>query len=149
MKVESEHLVILAIICYIAFLSHPPPTFVTMVLDHPVGQLLVLVGVVYAYMKKPLVGLFLGIAYIVSSYPTLEYMDESKASKDKDTKEKEQPKSGAPKVDMAQIGKLAQMLGKGSKLPMQKGKDVTEKPPETQSVKPHVDPKVTEKFTSF
>ena len=61
--------------------------------------------------------------------------------------EKEQPKSGAPKVDMAQVGKLAQMLGKGSKLPMQKGKDVTTKPPETHVVKP--DPKVTEKFTPF
>jgi hypothetical protein len=48
---------------------------------------------------------------------------------------------------MAQVGKLAQMLGKGSKLPMQKGKDVTTKPPETQVVKP--DPKVTEKFTPF
>jgi hypothetical protein len=144
MKVESEHLMLLAIICYIAFFSHPPPSFVTMVLDNPIGQLLVLVGVVYVYMKKPVVGLFLGIAYLVSSYPTLEYMDESKPEKEK---EKPQPKSGAPKVDMAQIGKLAQMLGKGSKLPMEKGKDVTQKPPETNQVKP--DPKVTEKFTPF
>jgi hypothetical protein len=144
MKVESEHLMLLAIICYIAFFSHPPPSFVTMVLDNPIGQLLVLVGVVYVYMKKPVVGLFLGIAYLVSSYPTLEYMDESKPEKEKETP---QPKSGAPKVDMAQIGKLAQMLGKGSKLPMEKGKDVTQKPPETNQVKP--DPKVTEKFTPF
>ena len=145
MKVESEHLMLLAIISYIAFFSHPPPSFVTMVLDNPIGQLLALVGVVYAYMKKPLVGLFLGIAYLVSSYPTLEYMDESKPK----TEEKPQPKSGAPKVDMAQIGKLAQMLGKGSKLPMEKGKDVTQKPPETNQVKAHADPKVTEKFTPF
>ena len=146
MKVEPEDLMILAIISYIAFFSHPPPSFITMVLDHPLGQLVALVGIVYTYMKKPLVGLFLGIAYVVSSYPTLEYMDESKP-----TKEKAQPSSGAPKVDMAQIGKLAQMLskGKGEKLPTEKGKDVTEKPPETQPVKPHVDPKVTEKFTPF
>jgi hypothetical protein len=143
MKVESEHFVLLAIICYIAFFSHPPPSFVTMVLGHPVGQLLVLVGVVYAYIKKPLIGLFLGIAYLVSS-TSLEYMDESKPEKEK---EKPQPKSGAPKVDMAQIGKLAQMLGKGSKLPMEKGKDVTQKPAETNQVKP--DTKVTEKFTPF
>ena len=88
--------------------------------------------------------MFLGIAYLVSSYPTLEYMDESKP-KEKE-KEKEQPKSGAPK-DLAQIGKLAQMLGKGSKLPMEKGKDVTQKPPETNTVKP--DPKTVEKFTPF
>jgi hypothetical protein len=143
MKVEAEHFMILALIAYIAFFSHPPPSFVTMVLSNPFGQLLALVGVVYVYMKKPLVGLLLGIAYLVSS-TTLEYMDESKP-----TKEKEQPSSGAPKVDMAQIGKLAQMLGKGSKLPTEKGKDVTKKPPETQPVKPHIDPKVTEKFTPF
>lgn len=142
MKVESEHFVLLAIICYIAFFSHPPPSFVTMVLGHPIGQLLVLVGIVYAYMKKPLIGLFLGIAYLVSSR-SFEFMDESKPEKE----EKPQPKSGAPKVDMAQIGKLAQMLGKGSKLPMEKGKDVTQKPPETNQVKP--DTKVTEKFTPF
>jgi hypothetical protein len=144
MKVESEHFMVLAIIAYIAFFTHPPPSFVTMVLSNPIGQMLALVGVVYVFMKKPLVGLLLGIAYVLSS-STLEYMDESKPAE----KEKEQPKSGAPKVDMAQIGKLAQMLGKGSKLPMEKGKDVTEKPAETQPVKPHVDPKVTEKFTPF
>lgn len=144
MKVESEHFMVLAIIAYIAFFTHPPPSFVTMVLSNPIGQMLALVGVVYVFMKKPLVGLLLGIAYVLSS-STLEYMDESKPKE----KEKEQPKSGAPKVDMAQIGKLAQMLGKGSKLPMEKGKDVTEKPAETQPVKPHVDPKVTEKFTPF
>jgi len=147
MKVESEHLMLLAIISYIAFFSHPPPSFVTMVLSHPIGQLLTLVGIVYAFMKKPIIGLFLGIAYLVSS-SSFEYMDESKPEKEK---EKPQPKSGAPKVDMAQIGKLAQMLGKGkgSKLPMEKGKDVTQKPPETNHVKAHVDPKVTEKFTPF
>jgi len=144
MKVESEHLMVLSIIAYIAFFTHPPPSFVTMVLNNPIGQMLALVGVVYAFMKKPLVGLLLGIAYVLSS-TSFEYMDESKPAE----KEKEQPKSGAPKVDMAQIGKLAQMLGKGSKLPMEKGKDVTQKPPETQPVKPHVDPKVTEKFTPF
>jgi hypothetical protein len=144
MKVEPEHFLVLVLIVYIAFFSHPPPQFISQVLDNPVGQLLVLVGVLYTFMKKPLVGLFLGIAYLVSSYPTLEYLDPKEQKE-----EKPQPKSGAPKVDVAQIGKLAQMLGKGSKLPTQKGKDVTEKPPETQPVKPHVDPKVTEKFTSF
>jgi len=143
MKVESEHFLLLAIICYIAFFSHPPPRFISQVLDNPIGQLVVLVGILYAFMKKPLVGLFLGIAYLVSS--STEYLD----PKEQKEKGKPQPKSGAPQVDMAQIGKLAQMLGKGSKLPTQKGKDVTQKPHETQPVKPHVDPKVTEKFTSF
>jgi hypothetical protein len=57
---------------------------------------------------------------------------------------------------MAQIGKLASMLsgkglmaGKGEKLPQEKGKDVKEPPAPTTSVKPHADPKVTEKFSLF
>jgi hypothetical protein len=66
-------------------LCHPPPLFITQILDNPLGQLLVLSLIVYTFDKHPLIGLFLGIAYLVSSYPTLEYMDESK------TPEKEQP----------------------------------------------------------
>jgi len=143
MKVEYEYLIVGIIIAYIAFFSHPPPQFISQILDNPIGQLLILGGTVYVFGKNQLIGMFLGIAYLVSSYPTLEYMDESKPKE----KEKEQPSSGAPKVDMAQVGKLAQMLGKGSKLPVEKGKDVTQKPPETNTVKP--DPKTVEKFTPF
>ena len=41
------------------------------------------------------------------------------------------------------------MLGKGGKLPTAKGKDVTEKPKETQSVKPHKKTKLEEHFSPF
>jgi len=146
MKVEYENVVVGLLIIYIAFFSHPPPAFVSQILDNPIGQLLVLVSIVYTFTKYQLVGLFLGIAYLVSSYPTLEYMDESKPTKE----DPPQPKSGAPKVDMAQIGKLAQMLGKkGDKLPVGKGKDVTEKPAETHPVKPHKSTKLEEHFSPF
>jgi len=150
MKLNSELLVVAGLVLYIAFFTHPPPAFVSMVLKSPVGQVLVLLGVVFAFVKKPLVGLFLGIAYLTSSYPVLEYLDE----KDQKPK-KEQPKSGAPAPDMEQIGKLAGilgksgMLGKNGTLPMEKGKDVTAPPPSTAPPKPHVDAKVTEKFSTF
>lgn len=143
MKVP-EYVMIGAIIVYIAFFSHPPPQFVSQLLNNPVGQILALVGVLYAFSKKPLLGLFLGIAYLTSSYPTLEYMDESK-----EDEKKPQPKSGAPKVDMAQIGKIAQMLGKGGKLPTQQGKDEKTPPAETHPVKSHQEHKVKENFAPF
>jgi len=146
MKITPDLLVVGALIAYIAFFTHPPPRFVSAVLENPVGQVLVLVGVVLVGMKKPLVGLFLGIAYLSSSYPVLEYMDESKPEK------KEQPKSGAAKPDMANISKLASLLGpagKSGKLPTAQGKDEKTPPPTVAPVKGYSDPKVTEKFSMF
>ena len=140
-----DYLVIGGLILYITFFTHPPPKFVSIVLASPVGQVLVLLGVVAVFTKSPLIGLLCGVAYLVSSYPVLEHLDASEQGP-----KKPQPKSGAPKPDMAQIGKLASMLsGKGGKLPQEKGKDVKAPPPPTTTVKPHTDPKVTEKFSLF
>jgi len=142
---QVELLSIAVLIGYVAFFTHPPPEFVTVVLQSPVGQALVLAGVIYvASQKSAVVGLMLGVAYMVSSFPTLEYLDP------KQQKPKEQPTSGAPKPDMKSIGKLASLLaGPGGKLPTEKGKSVTAPPPSKTSVKPHSDPKVTEKFSMF
>jgi hypothetical protein len=129
------------IIIYIAFFTHPPPRFVSMVLENPIGQLLVLAGVVFVATKHALVALFLGIAFLMSSYPNYEYMDNPKKDKKDDKKDEKVP-------DMAQIGKLAQMLGgKNGKLPQEKGKDVKSPPPSTNTVK--ADSKTVEKFTPF
>ena len=145
-----------AIVAYVAFFSHPPPRFVSTVLESPVGQALVLAAVLYVSTQKSMiVGLFMGIAYLVSSFPALEYLDE-KDQKPKE--EKKQPDSGAPKVDMKSIGKLASLLaGPGGKLPQSKGKDVTTPPPPSKTpVKPHAPEHtkatkgvVTEKFSTF
>jgi hypothetical protein len=127
------------IIIYIAFFTHPPPRFVSMVLENPIGQLVVLAGVVFVATKHALIALFLGIAFLMSSYPNYEYMDNPKKDEKKDDKKL---------PDMAQIGKLAQMLGgKGGKLPQEKGKDVKAPPPSTNTVK--ADSKTVEKFTPF
>jgi hypothetical protein len=143
MKVTREYFVIFGLIVYIAFFTHPPPKFVSLVLASPVGQVLVLLGVVGVFMKSQPIGLLCGVAYLVSSYPVLEYLDASEQAPEK----KEQPKSGAPKPE--QLGKLAGMLGKGGKLTQEKGKDQTKPPTPTTAVKPHSDPKVTEKFSMF
>ena len=104
-----------------------------------------LLGVVLAFTKSPPIGLLLGVAYLTSSYPTLEYLDAAEQGPPK-----EQPKSGAPKIDMKNLGKLAEIVGgKGGKLPQEKGKDTTKPPKPTTTVKPHSDPKVTEKFSLF
>jgi len=146
MKITPDYLVIAGIIVYIAFFTHPPPKFVALVLASPVGQVLVLLGVVMVFMKNQPIGLLFGVAYLVSSYPVLEYLDAAEQGPPK----KEQPKSGAPKPDMAQIGKLAAMLsGKGGKLPQEKGKDETKPPTPTTTVKAHADPKVVEKYMNF
>jgi len=151
MKITPEYLIVAGLIVYTAFFTHPPPQFVSLVLKSPVGQVLVLLGVVAAFMKSPPIGLLLGVAYLTSSYPTLEYLDAEEQGP-----KKEQPKSGAPKIDKKDLGKLAGLLngkglmaGKGEKLPQEKGKDETTPPVPTTTVKPHSDPKVTEKFSLF
>ena len=148
MKITPEYLVVAGLIAYIAFFTHPPPQFVSLVLKSPVGQVLALLGVVAAFMKSPPIGLLLGVAYLMSSHPTLEHLDAAEQGP-----KKEQPKSGAPKIDTKDLGKLAGMLsgkaGKGEKLPQEKGKDETTPPVPTATVKPHSDPTVTEKFSLF
>jgi len=151
MKITSEYLVVAGIIVYIAFFTHPPPAFVRLVLRSPVGQVLVLLGVVGIFMKSQPIGLLAGVAYLASSYPVLEYLDAS----DQGPPKKEQPKSGAAKPEVKDKlmsilnGTSGLMAGKGEKLPQEKGKDVKTPPPSTTTVKPHTDPKVTEKFSLF
>jgi len=140
MKLTPELLGVGAIIVYIAFFTHPPPVFVSAVLASPVGQVLALVGVVLVFTKMQVLGLFLGLAYLASSYPTLEYMENKE----------EEPKK-APEVDMAKLAALMGKPGKSEKMPQQKGKDVTTPPPETNKVKAHSPEmnKLTEKFSTF
>jgi hypothetical protein len=155
MKLTPQHIAIAGLIAYIAFFTHPPPKFVSTILASPVGNVLVLLGVVGVFMKSQAVGLLCGVAYLVSTQTVFEHLDASEQGPKK-PEAKAQPKSGAPKPDMAQIGKLASMLsgkglmaGKSEKLPQEKGKDVQAPPPPTTTVKPHTDPKVTEKFSLF
>ena len=145
MKITIQYVIIAGLIVYISLFTNPPPRFVSLVLSSPVGQVLALLAVVAVFMKNQPIGLLCGVAYLVSTNPVLEHLDPKEQAPTK-----EQPKSGAPKPDTAQIGKLASLIsGKGGKLPQKKGKDETKPPTPTTSVKPHSDPKVTEKFSMF
>lgn len=145
MKLELEHLGIGAIIVYVAFFTNPPPQIVSSLLSSPLGHVAVLGLILYVFMNKlELLALLLAIALIVSDSKRYEFLDE----KEQKPKEKEQPKSGAPKPEIA--GKLAGLLsGKNGILKQEAGKSVTKPPPQKAHPKPHADPKVTEKFSDF
>ena len=149
MKITPEYLVMASIIVYIAFFTHPPPLFIALMLKSPVGQGIALVLVLLTFMRNQPIGMLLGVAYLVSSYPVLEYLDATEQGP-----AKKQPTSAGvptPQVkDMKELTELMKMIpGKGEKIPQGKGKDETKPPPETNQVKPSDTGKVTEKFSSF
>ena len=138
---EVEYVALGAIILYVAFFTHPPPAFVQHLLSTPFGHMGMLLAIVFVCMKLNLVvGLLLGIAYLLSANPTLEYFDDPKKKKEEKKEEKPQPTSGAPEPDIkGALGKLMAM----------QGKDVTKAPPPVNVPKPTVPPKTTEHFAPF
>lgn len=138
MKLTQVEMVFLGgSIAYVAFFTHPPPQFVQQVLSTPWGHGAALLAIlVVALNVSHLAALFVGIAYILSSNPTLEYFEEKKE------KEKEQPKSGAPEPDLK---------GLAGKIMAMQGKEVT-KPPMPSSVPKPASPDTkdkTEHYSNF
>lgn len=91
----NEWIVLVVIIGYIAFFTHPPPSHIQDFLNTPVGHLIALLGIAYVLIYKSFIsGLFLAVAYVMTVNSVTEYMDE------KEQKPKEapaQPKSsGVP-----------------------------------------------------
>jgi hypothetical protein len=137
------------LIVYVAFFTHPPPALVTSLLSTPVGHGVVLLLVLYlAVYHSMILGLFLGIAYIMSSSNTIEYLDAKEQSLPK--KEKPQPKaSGIPPA--AITGMLSAMTGKkkgDTRIPQTQGKDDTTKPTLHTPPKPAAPEKI-ENFSVF
>jgi len=131
------------LIVYIAFFTHPPPSLVASVLSNPIGNGVVLLGILYLAMcSSMIVGVFLGIAYVMSSTKTLEYLDPKEQSP--------QPKAaGIPPA--AITGMLAKMTGskKGDvRLPQSHGKASNKKPSEPVQPKPAAPVKI-ENFSVF
>jgi hypothetical protein len=139
---QVEYLIIGCIILYVAFFTHPPPAFVKSVFSNPFGHIAMLLALVYVSTRFNLVVcLLLGIAYLLSSNPTLEYFEDPKKKEEK-KEEKEQPSSGAPEPDIkGALGKLMAM----------QGKDVTKPPPQVNVPKPSTPSNVnkTEHFSAF
>jgi len=138
MKLSQVEMVFLGgAIVYVAFFTHPPPTFVQYVLSTPWGHAASLLGLLVVALKvSHLAALFVGIAYILSSNPTLEYFEEKK----KEEKEESQPKSGAPEPDLK---------GLAGKIMAMQGKDMTKPPMPSAVPKPASAEKKEEHYSNF
>ena len=79
MKLSPVELVVVGLlILYIAFFSHPPPSHIKDLLSSPVGHTVFLLGILYVTVYKSLViGVFLGIAYVMTAGSTTEYFEEN------------------------------------------------------------------------
>jgi hypothetical protein len=140
---------VILIIAYVAFFTHPPPSHFTDLLSTPVGHALALLGLLYVTVYKSLiVGVFLGLAYIMTARNVTEYLD----PKEQTPKKKEEPKQ--PAVSMqpspAVKGIVGSMMKGDMRLPMEHQKKGTpvEKPKDTTPVKGSA-PKTVETFASF
>lgn len=138
MKISpSEMVFLVGHIAYVAFFTHPPPVFVQYILSTPWGHgAALLLILVVAIQVSHLAAMFVGIAYILSSNPTLEYFEE----KVKKEETKEQPKSGAPESDIK---------GLAGKIMAMQGKDVTKPPLPSTLPKPASPEKKEEHFSTF
>jgi hypothetical protein len=132
MKLSSyEYASLAVVVLYVAFFTHPPPPFVSQILSNPLGHVGALALILYATSKSHIVGLFVAIAYLLSTNSTLEYFDAPPPKKE----EKQQP--SASMVSPANASAiLSSLLGKGGKIPSVAGKSVTAPPPTTHSVTP-------------
>jgi len=148
---QTEMILVGLLIVYLAFFSNPPPSFVTSVLNNPVGKVLALLGVVYVTVYQSLiVGVFGALAFMMSVSSMTEYMD----SPPKKPEEKKQPSSNMN--SMAETKDIIKsMMKKGDKLPTAQGKSVTAPPPAKEKPKPHMDTAlekrkgISENFASF
>lgn len=140
--------VVVLIIGYIAFFTHPVPSHLADFLSSPVGKVVALLGVLYVTVyQSMIIGIFLGLAFLLSVRGFTEYMDEKEQTP---KKQEAQPKSkGVPPP--AITGALKSMLTKGdTRLPQisQKKGTPMEKPSSAAPAKPAA-PKAIETFASF
>jgi hypothetical protein len=146
MKLSQIELVSVGlIILYVAFFSHPPPSHIKDFLSSPVGHAVSLVAILYVTVYKSLiVGVFLGIAYVMTAASTTEYLDE----KEQKPKEKDQPKSAGVPAPTTSLKDIMGKLQKGDSLAHKavSGKSDTAPPPATTTPKPAA-PKTTGTLT--
>jgi len=113
MKLSQTELVVVGLlIAYTAFFSHPPPSHIKDFLSSPVGHAVFLLGIVYITVYKSLIiGIFAGIAYVMTAANTTEYLDakEQKPKAEKPAEAKADTKKGkktstnnGPQTDFAQ-----------------------------------------------
>jgi hypothetical protein len=154
MKLQQKELILVGvIIVYIAFFTHPPPSHITNLLESPVGHIVALLGILYVTVYQSLiVGVFLGIAYLMTSPRVTEYMDEKEQTPTKAPPA--QPKSTGvpPPAVTGLVGDSMKKKG-DTRLPQAQGKSNTVKPTEVVPPKPASPPPTAksgvENFASF
>lgn len=145
MKLSQTELVVVGLlIAYIAFFSHPPPAHIRDFLSSPVGHAVFLLGIVYLTVYKSLIiGIFAGIAYVMTAASTTEYLDEKE----------QKPAAAASLASDLSTSSLKDMLGKLEKgdsvaHKATAGKTVTAPPPPTTTPKPASGPSSTTKTST-
>jgi hypothetical protein len=143
MKLSSPEVIsVVIIIAYIAFFTRPPPYPLTFLLSNPVGHGLALLGIMYVTAYRSLiVGVFLGLAYIMTVKRVTEYLDEE------DQTPTPTPKVAAPQPMAEGVPKPA-IKGVVGRLPSKAGSAVTEKP-KAMKAPSGMAPKRVEHFASF
>ena len=156
MKLNQKELVLVGvIIVYIAFFTHPPPAHITNLLESPVGHIVALLGILYVTVYQSLiVGVFLGIAYLMTSPRVTEYMDEKQQTPSAKAPAPPQPKSsGVPPPAITGMLEAAMKKKGDTRLPQAQGKSNTVKPTEVVAPKPAPPPPTAksgvENFASF
>jgi hypothetical protein len=157
MRVSSVELGVVALLIgYIAFYTHPPPSHLKDFLSSPVGTIIALLSIFgVAVYKSLVVGVFLGIAFVMTVHSVTEYLDEKEQSPSPKPVDV-QPSSKAPSPEAT--GALMKLLGgpnpsKGDRLAQhtqKKGTAPTQKVDSPTPPKGHVsNPKTMETFASF
>jgi hypothetical protein len=148
MKLSLTELVVVGlVIVYIAFFTHPPPSHIKDFLGSPVGHAIFLGLLVWVTAYKSLVvGVFLGLAYLMTAKSVTEYLDPTEQK----PVAKPQPTSAAvPEPVVADL--IKDIMKKGDKPAhhAKAGKSVTAPPKATQEPKPADPSNVVEKFGGF
>jgi hypothetical protein len=150
MKLSQTELVVVGLlIVYVAFFTHPPPSHIKDFLGSPVGHALLLAVVVYVTVCHSLViGVFMGIAYIMTAKSVTEYLDP--AEQKPAAKKPAQPKSSAvPEPVVADLIKDIMQKGDKPAHHAKAGKSVTAPPPATQDPKPASSTDTVEKYANY
>ena len=135
---QLELVLVGLIIVYIAFFTHPVPLFLQSLFESPVGHALALGGILYTFVYQSLVvGVFLAIAYVMTTKHVTEYMTDGK--EDKKPEAPKQPTSEG--VDKPALHGIvgASMPGEKMRLPsvaQKKGTPPPSKVPEVAPPKP-------------
>lgn len=117
MKLQRNELIVIAIIiAYIAFFTHPPPSHISNLLESPVGHMIILLGILYVIAYQSLiVGIFLGIAYIMTATRLTEFfVDRTDPRPPPEIVERGAPKIGEDTRSMTKINDERLSKGKTS-----------------------------------